>query len=297
MKYFVVSDVHSFYFEMISSLMKAGYSKNDVSHMLIINGDLFDRGPDAIKMYEFIREIPKERRILIKGNHEQLILEAVKKERPDKHDINNGTIDTLLQLSETSRTKIDMFYEEYFLFAIEEDLGKISAANRLWRKIVNHERVKEVVKWLESDEWIEYYELDNLIITHAFIPLTVKDYDKNSETLTYNDVYEYNSNWRETSKEVWKDARWGNPWVMYQAGLFSEEEKRGKTLVVGHWKTDDFYKHLNGDHSNRADIYFSKGIIGLDGGVRKYQERYIYFCNVLVIEDGVLYDTFGDKLE
>lgn len=292
MKYFVISDVHSFYFEMISSLTEAGYSKNDASHMLIINGDLFDRGPDAIKMYEFIREIPKERRILIKGNHEQLIIDAVKKQRPGKHDILNHTVDTILQLSETPRTLVEFFIEDEPLFAIEEDFAKCFAMNRYWEKIVNHARVKEVVKWLESDEWIEYYELDNLIFTHAFIP-----YDKTAETLTYNDVYEYNSNWREASKEEWKDARWGNPWAMYQSGLFSEEEKNGKTLVVGHWNTSDFFKNLNGDYSNRSDIYFSKGIIGLDGGVRKYQERYVYFCNVLVIEDGVLYNTFGGKLE
>jgi len=64
-KYFVASDIHSFYTPFIKKLNKASFDLNNEEHILIICGNLFDRGSESLKLYEFIKSLPKERRILI----------------------------------------------------------------------------------------------------------------------------------------------------------------------------------------------------------------------------------------
>ena len=66
-KYFVASDIHGFYTPFIKELNKTGFDLNNEEHILIICGDLFDRGSESLKIYEFIKSLPKERRILIRG--------------------------------------------------------------------------------------------------------------------------------------------------------------------------------------------------------------------------------------
>ena len=65
-KYFVSSDIHILT-PCIKELNKTGFDLNNEEHILIICGDLFDRGSESIKLYEFIKSLPKERRILIRG--------------------------------------------------------------------------------------------------------------------------------------------------------------------------------------------------------------------------------------
>lgn len=112
--YFVSSDIHSFYDEWMLALSNAGFEKNNSNHILIICGDIFDRGPKSYEVYKFIKSLPPERRILIKGNHEQIILNIVdvfnyyksKMIIPppfslgyfDRSDFSNGTVGTLIQL-------------------------------------------------------------------------------------------------------------------------------------------------------------------------------------------------------
>ena len=66
-KYFVASDIYSFYTLCIKELNKTGFDLNNEGHILIICGDLFDRGSESLKLNEFIKSLPKERRILIRG--------------------------------------------------------------------------------------------------------------------------------------------------------------------------------------------------------------------------------------
>ena len=57
MKYYVVSDVHGFYTEMIDALDKKGFFKDNSPHTLVVCGDMMDRGPESIKMQEFMMHI------------------------------------------------------------------------------------------------------------------------------------------------------------------------------------------------------------------------------------------------
>jgi len=75
--YFCVSDVHSFYDEMIEALDNAGFDIENPNHIFISLGDLLDRGPKPKECLEFVNRLPKNRKILIKGNHERLMEQCI----------------------------------------------------------------------------------------------------------------------------------------------------------------------------------------------------------------------------
>ena len=73
MKYYVTADVHGFYTEFCKALEDAGYFTDPEPHRLIILGDLFDRGREAVEMQAFILDLLAQSAvILVRGNHEDL---------------------------------------------------------------------------------------------------------------------------------------------------------------------------------------------------------------------------------
>ena len=97
-KYFVVSDIHGFFDIFHNSLLRSGFEEENPDHILIVCGDIFDRGDQPLEVYNFLRNFPKERRILIRGNHEELLEELVKREECWNHDLHNGTYQTLFKI-------------------------------------------------------------------------------------------------------------------------------------------------------------------------------------------------------
>ena len=70
-------------------------------------GDVFDRGSEAIKVYDYLKSINKNRLILIKGNHEQLYFDLLNKNYPEYHDFANGTVSTFCQIADMTESPID----------------------------------------------------------------------------------------------------------------------------------------------------------------------------------------------
>ena len=102
MKYYVAADVHGFYTEFHKALDAVGYFTDPEPHKLIILGDLFDRGQEALKMLEFILQImAQDAVILVRGNHEDLDEEMITIDEglPVRHHKSNGTYGTALQLT------------------------------------------------------------------------------------------------------------------------------------------------------------------------------------------------------
>ena len=94
MKYYVVSDIHSFYTKFRQSLAAAGFFEDTALHKLIVLGDLFDRGDESIGLQDFIIDlITKDEVILIRGNHEDLYRDLVEFDNDAalRHHRNNGT--------------------------------------------------------------------------------------------------------------------------------------------------------------------------------------------------------------
>jgi serine/threonine protein phosphatase 1 len=293
--YFVSSDLHSFFTEWQLALNQAGFDINNPEHILIICGDLFDRGNESLKLYDFVRKFPKDRRILVRGNHEDIALSLVndlnkikllKKQgitckifQFDSTDYTNGTVKTLCNL---------LGFEEWMTLYDQE----------YSYKVVDAFSKSDVYKWLKSKEFVNYYELGKYIFVHSFIPVNnvsaphVHIYSQDES----NYQLKYNPSWRKNStQQEFEESRWGCPWAEYKAGLFKEEEAKGKILVCGHWHTSDFYLHMPPDDniSNftkedwdtvhyKCPIYKSKdfNLIGIDACT-----AYTHRTNVLVIKE------------
>lgn len=291
MKYFVVSDIHSFATELKYSLKCAGFNKKNKNHTLIVVGDIFDRGDETIETYKFLSSIPKKRCILIRGNHETLFRMLLNKSYPDAWDFSNHTVDTFCQIAHRKVSDLHC--------------GDVS-----WKEITDYVKSSKIWAWLNSDQWINYYELDKYIFCHAFIPVKLKPGKEHFiemfgiENAT-GKLFNYNPSWRESTTAEWEEANWADPIDYYRCGLFEEEAKKDKVLVVGHWHTADFYWRLANTKSYLGiiqDIYYSKNLIGIDGGVfrDRITREYVHPQNVLVIDDkdfNTCYNRFGHKLE
>ena len=54
MRYYVTADVHGYFTEFKEALTEAGFFEDAEPHKLIICGDLFDRGSEALQLQEFL---------------------------------------------------------------------------------------------------------------------------------------------------------------------------------------------------------------------------------------------------
>ena len=78
MKYYITADIHGFYTEFHKALDEAGYFTDPEPHKLIILGDIFDRGQEAVEMQRFILSLlEQDAVILVRGNHEDLYEEMI----------------------------------------------------------------------------------------------------------------------------------------------------------------------------------------------------------------------------
>lgn len=85
---YVISDLHGCYEDYIKMLDLIKFAKEDELYIL---GDIFDRGNEALEIYEHI--VANKNIYLIKGNHEQLVENYFKEEGfKSIKDLNNITL-------------------------------------------------------------------------------------------------------------------------------------------------------------------------------------------------------------
>ena len=270
--YFVCSDIHGYFNEWMLSLKEAGFDLTNSNHILIVLGDIFDRGGQPKEIYQFLKSFPEKRLILIRGNHEYLLLDLVKRGYPLEHDEHNGTYQTLIDLyKDPYETQKEFLlnnrdkYENSELYAVSFQIYQQAV-----KDLYTNDTIKEIVRWIKSKKWKNYYELGPYIFVHAFIPLK----DRINPYLDNNGNY-YDL-WRdEKDKQLWEDATWGCPYKLYLHGCFDPELKKGKILVCGHWHTSSFYNELLYKHDKTKQLDVKKenpifkselfpGLIGLD---------------------------------
>lgn len=287
-KYFIVSDIHSFYTPLLDSLNAKGFDINNKNHKLIVCGDVFDRGEETIEVYKFLKSIPNNRLILIKGNHEQLYRDLLKKKYPEDHDFSNGTVLTFIQISGYDKNIIlDLKYGKDLRF--DKDFNLIEIIDKkcleIWKDIKQQVRESEITKWLKSKKWKNYYELDKYIFVHSFIPLTFKGSEAFSELncIYYGKTkyFEENTNWRNATNLEWQKASWGCPYIFFEAGLFNQEKEKNKVLICGHYRCSEFNQYYQiSDDMNNHNIYYGSNLIAIDGTTALSK-----MVNVLVIEN------------
>lgn len=207
--YFAVSDVHSFYDELIESIEGKGFNVEDPNHMLLLLGDAFDRGDQSLEVLDFLKRLQKENRLIyIIGNHEDLLFDCLA-------DISNGWVPDGHHFSnKTIKTISDITGIEDFKFYIPPTQATIKEV---------FDKTEELRDFIRSNA-INYFELGNKIFVHSWIPLEnnsiYSDWDK---TPTSENASKY---WK-----LWREARWGNPFLNWKYKEYPE----GKCIVFGHW--------------------------------------------------------------
>ena len=246
-KFFIISDCHGFYDEMKMALDKAGFDPNNEEHWLIGCGDYFDRGPNPTEVMRYLRSLP--RKILVKGNHEQLLVECCRRGSPGMHDYHNGTYATICEIG-----------DEKMGCSFDECCDITLSRTRLF-----------------LGSMVNYFETKNYVFVHSWIPLTSKDnlpayYSKNRQ-------FEFNPGWRMASAQEWEDAMWGNPFDMAETGLLPD-----KTVVFGHWHCSTGWAKAEGRSEFGDDAkfepYYGDGFISIDACTAHSGQ-----VNVLVLED------------
>ncbi len=269
-KYFVIADVHSYYWNLMYSLECAEFDLDNPEHILVSCGDLFDRGSESKECLDFVMSIPKERRIFIMGNHEQNLIELLDETRPvDESDKHNGTLKTLRDLSDTKSTKIE--------------------------NIINGARQNKNLNEYLS-ELRDYYKTEHFLFVHGWYPWEVIDKD-GTETIQIN--YK--------DKNKWWRARWMcgfSEWYSIRRILDTYPDVKflnEPVTVCGHWHTSYGHSRYRGVGEEFPDKgkkwrehccfypYFDEKIIALDACT-----ALTHRCNWVILEEpsGKLIDYY-----
>lgn len=263
MRYYVLSDPHGFYTEMVQALYNKGFFSDMSPRKLIICGDILDRGREALKMQALILHLMENEDILlIRGNHEDLALEFLdhiqkymtcKELLPFTHHYRNGTVDTFLQLT------------------------GINLSNALSNILdFEHEArctpfVKDIIPVMKN-----YYETEHYIFVHGWIPCLTDRYTHRSRE------FYYDPKWREASGLSWENARWYNG---IECACSWNVIEPNKTIVCGHYHSSFghyYYGDCKAEFGKDADYspFYADGIIALDACT-----AYSGKVNCIVIDD------------
>lgn len=271
MKIFVTSDIHSYFTALKTALDENGFEPNNQDHLLVVCGDVFDRGPESKEVFEFLNSLTNV--VLIRGNHEDLMEEVWHRGHCMSHDISNGTL----------RTIVDMFGDE----ANDETHEAIKRAEVVLRPFFN--------------KMVNYFETKNYIFVHGWIPCDAWDSSGNKPWYQRNRLLAYNPDWRNSSDAEWCSARWVNG---ISAGYRNHITEPGKTIVCGHWhcSSGHYWKAVRdavaagkpifdveiGEFGDNAcfDPFSAEGILAIDACTAHTGK-----VNVVVLEDELIYET------
>ena len=147
MKYFVFSDIHGCYNELMNSLKLSGYDENNNDHKLLFLGDAFDKNKDDYQMYLFLKNnIENDKLIWILGNHDLYLLNVLNEKK-----INKFCYNTVLNIAKGIDINLDNI-DDCINALINDGLLKL---------------LKEKTRY--------YYETKDYVLTHAFIPFNKKE--------------------------------------------------------------------------------------------------------------------------
>ena len=266
-KFFVVSDVHSHYTILKNALDSHGFNPNDENHWLVVCGDVFDRGDESYELLKFLMQL--ERKILIRGNHDDLLEECCIREFYYRHDASNGTKKTIEDIGDAG---CGIPFDECCRITLEK--------TQAYR-----------------DQLVNYFETKNYIFVHGWIPCEVYYHGDGADKPWYQSqkTYKYKSDWRECNGVEWESARWINGIKRANEGIVEP----GKTIVCGHWhcsyghmldsiKTDNWISEFDKDAI--WEPWHHEGCIAIDRCT-----AYTGEVNVLVLEDEFLEGNNGNN--
>ena len=227
MKIFAVSDLHSFFNETQEALNKAGFNPEDKDHLLVVCGDAFDRGPDSVKMLEWLLSL--ERMVYVKGNHDIMMQDMLRRGYSLWHDKHNGTEKTYLQL-------LNAYADE----TKGPNIVVKEALQPLYNKMVN------------------YFDTKHYVFCHGFLP-TVKQKDGSLKI---------NRRWKGASQKSWNDAMWPNGMGMVDYGLYLKNKTIVVGHWHASWGHSQFEgKPEWGEGADFSPYYYEDKLIAIDSCV------------------------------
>ena len=126
---------------------------------------------------------------------------------------------------------------------------------------------------------LDYYETDNYIFTHGYIPCTCT---AGTPLYRRGNYFLFKEDWRQGDIQDWQDARWYNG-IDFICGFGLAVPQ--KTVVCGHLTASHGHAQFEGKGSELGDDadfspFYYDGLIAIDGCV-KYSGR----INCIVLED------------
>ena len=237
----------------MKALNDKGFEIDNPDHHIVVCGDLFDRGPDANKVFEFAKEMADKGRFnYVYGNHEELLFDCVKeiyrRRGVSSHHISNGTFDTICQI--TGLNKYDLYG------------GVMSGADF-------DAKMRPLLDFIESNA-VNYVEAGEYVFVHGWFP-----------------AYQHIDTLEAASDRDWASARWENGMAMWKN---KRCRLPGKTVVCGHYHASWGHAHIHQDRKefpqkNRIDWeksfepFVDDGIIAIDACT-----AYTGFCNCVVFD-------------
>lgn len=204
---FAISDIHGHYQETLDALKEAGWDETNPDHLLIVCGDIFDRGEYSLEIFQWLYPLTQDgKAVVICGNHEPMFIEWLKGPVTNFNFLNNGMSKTIDSFDERTSSFISWIM-------IDKGLDAKSITDELWYEWsqITRDSIKEnfpeLLPWLESLP--NYYETQNYIFTHGMIDGMCDDWH-----------YPQNG---------WIDCAWAKP-----DDFLSPIMNADKKVVVGH---------------------------------------------------------------
>ena len=154
-KLFVVSDIHGHYTLLKDALDRAGFDKENENHLLICCGDYFDRGDENVEVLKFFERL--RHKVLLRGNHEDMLLKLLQTGKLQRHHYINGTLSTLKNM-----------LGKYSIDPVDDSIdfsGKTRIVDRFCEFI---------------EETVDYYETERYVFVHGWLPADEKNYSRAS---------------------------------------------------------------------------------------------------------------------
>lgn len=225
MRIVAVSDIHGHFKELTTALEEAEFVPNDNEHLLVVCGDCFDRGHENMKVFRFLNEL--ENKIIVRGNHEDLLQEVLMGRKLDDADFHNGT---------------DMTMYEF----VQKDNGDFMNGDE-----VAEARENLYLPFLDST--VNYFETKNYIFVHGWLPY---DYDEKGKPVLVD--------YKTADEDQWYEARWTS-WdvAIYNNLLY----KGNKKVVCGHLATQEAYEYDKSRQPEDSSVYYGDNFIAIDAHV------------------------------
>lgn len=184
-KIFAVSDIHGHYTLLKRALDEAGFDADNENHLFVCCGDLFDRGNENRKVYDFVRRL--KNKVLVRGNHDERLYEILTQKKANVYDMYNGT---------------DVTLEEFF--------GAGSIGNYGELNLPKYSKMSGNLCRLIR-QTVDYYETENYVFVHGWVPI------KNGESPAR--VLE---NWRDAGYSAWYSARFSEWPSLYKTATMPD---------------------------------------------------------------------------